>query len=89
MKQEIFPFMPLSYGNGHKWILTLPGLYKAMAFCQGKWFIPQAMPYAFPFTNPHLACLTSQFLFFKHYFMVLICLFYSVPTERLPAHSST
>ena len=89
MKREIFTFILLSCRFDHRWIFTLPVLHKAVA-SQGQGFIPQAMPHAFPLTNPHhtpllctilLACLTSKPLFFKQSFMVSVHLFYGLPTE--------
>ena len=93
--------MLLSCWLGHRWISPFQGSIRlwrltAMVSRQDQWFIPRAMPHAFPLTNPRhtlllctipLACLTYKPLFFKQSFTVSIHLFRSLPTEWLPAHS--
>ena len=74
MKKEIFPFMLLSCGLGHRRISSIQGFIRLwyltiIASRQGQGFISRATPHAFPFTNPRhtllsciilLACLTSK-----------------------------
>ena len=103
MKKEIFPFILLSCGLGHRQISALQSFIRlwyltTIASCQCQGFIAQAMPHAFPLTNPHhtflsctilLACLASKLFFFKQSFTVSIHLFRSLPTEQLPANFPT
>ena len=94
--------MLLSCGLGHRRISALPGLHKAVAShnysisSRSRVHSPR-YAHELPLTNPRhtllsctilLACLTSKPLFFKQSFMVSIH-FYSLPTERLPAHFPT